>query len=98
MADAGLIPPHGPRFFSFGAFVQASLKRRQGLAMLVLESAGAEADARQFAQDGIGDYAPFFFERQGKRPDGSSMRVAFTLAFARDALGAGMRLLHLPAA
>jgi catechol 2,3-dioxygenase-like lactoylglutathione lyase family enzyme len=85
VGDASLIPPHGPRFFSFGAFVQESLKRRQGLAMLVLESGDAEADARMFASDGIGDYAPFFFERQGKRPDGSAMRVAFTLAFAQDA-------------
>jgi catechol 2,3-dioxygenase-like lactoylglutathione lyase family enzyme len=86
VADAKLIPPHGPRFFSFGAFVAAALKRRQGLAMLVLESNDAKADAAAFSQAGIGDYAPFFFERQGKRPDGSAMRVAFTLAFARDVM------------
>jgi catechol 2,3-dioxygenase-like lactoylglutathione lyase family enzyme len=84
VADAALIPPHEPGFFSFGAFVAESLKRRQGMAMLVLESRDAKADARDFAHAGIGDYAPFFFEREGRRPDGSPMRVAFTLAFARD--------------
>ncbi|MGL4729433.1 MAG: VOC family protein [Bosea sp. (in: a-proteobacteria)] len=84
VGDASLIPPHGPRFFSFGAFVASALKRRQGMAMAVLESQDAKADAAAFADAGIGDFAPFFFERQGKRPDGSAMRVAFTLTFAND--------------
>jgi len=78
------IPPHGPRAFSFGAFVRDSLARREGLAMLALASADANADAAAFAKTGLGDFAPFFFERKGKRPDGSETRVAFTLAFARD--------------
>jgi hypothetical protein len=54
--------------------------------MLVLESSSALADAASFRDAGIGDFQPFFFERQGRRPDGSPMRVAFTLAFAQDAL------------
>jgi catechol 2,3-dioxygenase-like lactoylglutathione lyase family enzyme len=86
VGDALLIPPHAPGFFSFGAFVADSLARREGLAMVVLESSDSKADALAFAQAGIGDFAPFFFERQGVRPDGSPMRVAFTLAFAQDVL------------
>jgi hypothetical protein len=84
-------PPHGPRRFSFGAFVRDALSRREGLAMLALGSPDAAADARLFAGAGIGDFEPFFFERKGRRPDGSEIRLAFTLAFAADpaARGAG---------
>jgi catechol 2,3-dioxygenase-like lactoylglutathione lyase family enzyme len=80
------IPPHGPRRFSFGAFVRDFLARREGLAMLALASRDAEADAAAFAEAGIGDFEPFFFERKARRPDGSETRVAFTLAFAHDPL------------
>jgi catechol 2,3-dioxygenase-like lactoylglutathione lyase family enzyme len=85
VADETQIPPHGPRRFSFGAFVRDYLAVREGFAMLVLESRDAAADARQFAASGVGDFEPFFFERRGRRPDGSETTVAFTLAFARDA-------------
>ncbi len=54
--------------------------------MLVLESTDAKADAAAFQTAGIGDFEPFFFERQAKRPDGSTVRVAFSLAFAADPL------------
>lgn len=77
------IAPHGTGSFSFGAFVRDYLNRREGLAMLVLDSEHAKADAAVFAQRGIGDFAPFFFERTGRKPDGSEIQVAFTLAFAR---------------
>ena len=78
------IPPHAPGHFSFGAFVRDYLRRREGLAMLVLSSADATVDAARFAQEGIGDLAPFRFERTGRRPDGSTTHVAFSLAFAVD--------------
>jgi catechol 2,3-dioxygenase-like lactoylglutathione lyase family enzyme len=78
------IPPREARRFSFGAFVRDYLASREGLAMLVLDSADAKADAAGFAADGIGDFEPFFFERRGRRPDGSETHVAFTLAFAED--------------
>jgi catechol 2,3-dioxygenase-like lactoylglutathione lyase family enzyme len=77
------IAPHGQGFFSFGAFVRDYLDRREGLAMLVLDSAHATDDAALFAREGIGEFEPYFFERTGKRPDGSEIQVAFTLAFAR---------------
>lgn len=84
VGDAGLIPEHRPGHFSFGAFVRDYLARREGLAMLVLDSADAKADAAMFAARGIGAFEPFFFERKGRRTDGSETHVAFTLAFALD--------------
>lgn len=82
--DAGLIPPHQERSFSFGAFVRDYLRQREGIAMLALSSMNAEADAARFAERGIGDFEPFMFARKATRPDGSETDVAFTLAFARD--------------
>ena len=37
-----------------------------------------------FRAAGIGDFDVFDFEREGKRPDGSTVKVAFSLAFAQD--------------
>lgn len=76
------IPPHETGKFSFGAFIRDYLKDREGLAMLVLDSQDAEADAAAFGQSGTGSFEPFHFERTGKKPDGSETKVAFTLAFA----------------
>ncbi len=76
------IPPHGPRVFSFGAFVRDYLARREGLAMLVLGTEDATADATSFAKAGIGHFEPFSFRRRGRRADGADVEVAFTLAFA----------------
>jgi hypothetical protein len=91
LGEGADIPPHAPDSFSFGAFVRDYLQHREGLAMLVLDSSDAAADAALFAERGIGSFAPFHFERSGRRPDGSDTRVAFTLAFATDrsAPGAG---------
>jgi catechol 2,3-dioxygenase-like lactoylglutathione lyase family enzyme len=91
LGEGGEVPPHGTRSFSFGAFVRDYLARREGIAMLVLDTDDAKADSARFAGSGIGDFEPFFFERRGRRPDGSETHVAFTLAFARDenAPGAG---------
>ena len=84
VGDAALIPPHRPGHFSFGAFVRDYLARREGLAMAVLDSMDAIADAAAFADAGIGRFEPFRFERKGRRPDGTETHVAFTLAFAMD--------------
>jgi hypothetical protein len=86
VGEGAEIPPHAPGRFSFGAFVRDFLAEGEGFAMLVLESQDAEADRQSFALSGIGGFAPFSFERTAIRPDGSPRRVAFSLAFARDAL------------
>jgi catechol 2,3-dioxygenase-like lactoylglutathione lyase family enzyme len=80
-----LIEPHTPDSFSFGGFLRDFLAREEGLAMLVLEGKGAANDAEAFQAAGIGDFKVFDFEREAKRPDGSVVKVAFSLAFAVDA-------------
>lgn len=84
VGESEKIPEHGPRRFSFGAFVRDALARRPGLSMLVLKGTDARADAADFAKLGIGDFEPFDFSRKGRRPDGSETEVAFSLAFAAD--------------
>ena len=66
--------------------------------MLVLEGRGAAADAKAFRTAGIGDFEVFDFEREGKRPDGTTVKVAFSLAFAADAKAPDVGYLHLSAA
>jgi catechol 2,3-dioxygenase-like lactoylglutathione lyase family enzyme len=80
-----LIQPHSPSSFSFGAFTRDFLAREEGLSMLVLKGKGAADDAEAFRAAGIGDFNVFDFEREAKRPDGSTVKVAFSLAFAVDA-------------
>jgi hypothetical protein len=83
LGEMDRIPPPRPRSLSFGAFTQRFLERGEGLSMLVLEGEGA-ADAEAFRAAGIGDFDVFNFERDGKRPDGAAVKVAFSLAFAQD--------------
>jgi catechol 2,3-dioxygenase-like lactoylglutathione lyase family enzyme len=83
LADMSATAPHGPRYFSFGAFARDFLARGQGLAMLALQGRGAP-DAAEFRDSGFGDFELFEFAREGKRPDGTSVKLAFSLAFARD--------------
>lgn len=86
IGDHAAIPEAGPRKFSFAAFHRDRLERAgEGGSALVLESRDAKADAAAFAKSGIGDFEPFFFERRGRRPDGTETHVAFELAFAADA-------------
>jgi catechol 2,3-dioxygenase-like lactoylglutathione lyase family enzyme len=81
VGEGAAIAPHRASAVSFGAFVQDYLRDREGLAMLVLDSQDANADAALFSESGIGSFEPFHFERSGRRPDGSETKVAFTLAF-----------------
>jgi hypothetical protein len=85
VGEPELITTGGPGSFSFGGFTRDFLARDEGLAMLVLEGRGASADAAAFRAAGIGDFDVFDFEREAKRPDGSTVKVAFSLAFAADA-------------
>jgi hypothetical protein len=79
-----LIPAAGPETFSFGAFNQKFLERREGMSMLVFESRDADADREEFIARGLPSYDKFYFERMAKLPDGSEVPVAFSLAFATD--------------
>ncbi|NNE82897.1 MAG: VOC family protein [Alphaproteobacteria bacterium] len=80
------LAPHdfavSPPFFSFGAHNRAALAEREGLSMLVFAGDDARADVASFAAKGVPTYAPFDFERQARLPDGKSVTVAFSLAFA----------------
>jgi catechol 2,3-dioxygenase-like lactoylglutathione lyase family enzyme len=84
VAEPDGIVPHRQRFFSFGAHNRDALARGEGLSMLVLEGRDTAAEARAFRDAGIGDFETFDFEREGRRPDGTAIKVAFSLAFARD--------------
>ncbi|MEN3384178.1 MAG: hypothetical protein V7608_4222 [Hyphomicrobiales bacterium] len=84
VGEPELIPPPGPRRFSFGAFTRDALARGEGLSMLALEGKGAAADAQAFRAAGIGDFEVFDFAREAKRPDGTTVNVAFSLVFAAD--------------
>jgi hypothetical protein len=84
IAEPGKIVPHTERSFSFGAYNRDFLWKREGLSMMIFNSRDAAADAHGFATSGIGDYEVFDFAREGKRPDGSVVKLAFSLAFAQD--------------
>ena len=72
--------------FSFGGFIAQSLARREGLAMLALATGDAAADATAFRAAGVGHFDPLAFGRSARRPDGSTVEVGFTLAFAESRL------------
>ncbi len=84
IAEPERIQPHGPQAFSFGAYNRDFLKLHEGLSMLLLKSSNAAADAGAFDAAGIGGFKTFDFAREGKRPDGSVVKLAFSLAFAQD--------------
>lgn len=70
----------------FGRFNGDFLKAHEGFSQLVLESHDAVADEKTFREQGIAASEAMRFEREGKRPDGSTVKLAFSLAFARDPL------------
>jgi len=82
LGDAFAAPHPGEPVYPFAGFLAGYLGKREGLAMMVLRSADAEADRRGFAAAGIGGFARFDFARKGRRPDGGEVEVAFSLAFA----------------
>ena len=67
--------------FPFAGFLAEFLARREGLAMVALRSADAEADRLAFAAKGLGAFPRFDFARLGMR-QGREVEVAFSLAFA----------------
>ncbi len=70
----------------FGKFNQRFLEHNEGLSLLILESRDAQADAQAFRDAGISASHALRFGREGKKPDGTPVKVAFSLVFARDAL------------
>jgi hypothetical protein len=84
VAEPEKIAPHGTRAFSFGRFNRDFLSLREGLSMLILNSRNASEDARDFEAAGIGGFEVFDFTREGKKPDGTQVKLAFSLIFARD--------------
>ena len=82
----------------FGRYTGDFLKRQEGLSLLILESKDARADEADFRAAGIAGSEVMRFEREGKRPDGSAVKVAFSLAFAANKGRARYSFRHLPAA
>jgi catechol 2,3-dioxygenase-like lactoylglutathione lyase family enzyme len=72
----------------FGAPNRDFLARHEGFSGLLLESRDATADAAAFRDAGIAAAEALRFGREGRRPDGAPIRLAFSLAFARDPAGA----------
>lgn len=70
--------------FSFGRHVAAFLAKREGMAMLALQGAGAEADTARWRAAGLATYEPFHFRRQAVLPDGTAATVAFSRAYTTE--------------
>jgi len=68
----------------FGIYNRDFAARHEGLSMLVLESKDSAGDAASYRAAGIAASDSVRFEREGRRPDGTPVHVAFSLAFARD--------------
>lgn len=75
----------------FGRYNQGYLARDEGLSLLILESKSAKADVADFQRAGISVADVVDFEREAKRPDGTPIKVGFSLAFAEDAAAPSMR-------
>ena len=68
----------------FASFADEFSKRHDGLALLILESQDAGADVAAFRAAEISAADIMRFEREGKKPDGKTVKVGFSLAFAED--------------
>jgi hypothetical protein len=90
VAEPEKITPHGAGSFSFGAFNRDFLTSHEGFSMLLLNSGNAIEDARSFEAAGIGGFEVFDFAREGTRPDGTAVKLAFSLVFARDSASPGL--------
>lgn len=82
--DSEKIPPMEPGRYSFAAFSEAFLEKRQGMSTLVLQSEDARSDLAEFAKKGLRTYEPVDFSRKATLPDGSQVTVSFSLAFLSD--------------
>lgn len=78
------IPAERPGSFSFGAYNRDFAEKGEGLSMLLMNSRDAKADMQAFRNARISDYEVFDFAREGKRADGTTVKLAFSLAYAND--------------
>lgn len=78
------IPAERPGSFSFGAYNRDFAEKGEGLSMLLMNSRDAKADMQAFHTAGISNYEVFDFAREGKRADGTTVKLAFSLAYASD--------------
>src|ERR1700737_3831312 len=78
IAEPEKIVPHGAPSFSFGAFNRDFLAKREGFSMLILNSSNAADDARSFESSGIAISRVLFFPREGTKPDGTPVKLAFS--------------------
>lgn len=78
------IPAERPGSFSFGAYNRDFAERGEGLSMMLLNSLDANADMQAFRNAGISNYEVFDFAREGKRADGATVKLAFSLSYASD--------------
>ncbi len=86
VVDASKLVPMSGDHFSFGAYNENFLRRRQGMSMLVLSTEDARADAEDWRGRGLNVYEPFHWSRKAVLPDGSETTVAFTLTFVTNPL------------
>jgi hypothetical protein len=68
----------------FGAHSRDFVSRGEGLSLMILETNDARADEAAFRAAGIAASDLLRFDREGKRPDGTAVKVGFSLAFAAD--------------
>ena len=78
------IPEPSAEDFGFAAFVARYLEACEGLAMMALKVADAEAEASRYAEDGLTAFPVRRFARSARRPDGGEAQVSFALAHALD--------------
>jgi catechol 2,3-dioxygenase-like lactoylglutathione lyase family enzyme len=91
VAEPEKIVPHSGRSFSFGAYHRDFLASQEGFSMLILNSSNAIDDAHWFESAGIGSSGVFDFGREGTKPDGTPVKLAFSLAFASDPASPNVR-------
>lgn len=77
-------PPKGAPVAQFADTIVDYLAQREGLAMMVLEGFDTAKDHVAFNEAGIGFPETFYFSRTARRPDGTEVEVAFSLAFAKN--------------
>jgi catechol 2,3-dioxygenase-like lactoylglutathione lyase family enzyme len=68
----------------FGVHNRNFVARGEGFSLLILESKDARADTAIFSASAVAASDALRFEREAKRPDGSTVKVGFSLAFAQN--------------